>query len=82
MSISSHGAGPLAVRASSIWLGPHRNMVIEEVGEMIRNEVLSRHPQVHRIPVEELSTEEAGGEGTCKQYNTHANNFTTKLNYY
>ena len=67
MSISSHRAWPLAVRTTSIWLGPHGNVVVEEIGEMVWDEVLPRHPQVHWIPVEKLSTEEAGGEGTCKQ---------------
>ena len=42
-------------------------MVVEEVGEVVWYEVLARHPQVHRVPVEELTTEMTGIRGVCER---------------
>ena len=42
-------------------------MVVEEVGEVVGYEVLARHPQVHRVPVEELATEMTGVRGVCER---------------
>ena len=35
-------------------------MVVQEVGEMVRHKVLTRHSQVHRVPVEKLAAEKTG----------------------
>ena len=35
-------------------------MVVQEVGEVVWYEVLARHAQVHRVPVEELAAEKTG----------------------
>ena len=42
------------------WVGPHCNVVVQEVGEMVRHQVLARHTQVNRIPVEEFTAEQTG----------------------
>ena len=35
-------------------------MVVQEVGEMVRHKVFTRHSQVHRVPVEKLAAEKTG----------------------
>ena len=42
-------------------------MVVEEVGEVVWYEVFARHPQVHRVPVEELAMEMTGNRGVCER---------------
>ena len=60
MSVGSDGFGPatgLLPSSLSAGLRPDGLVVVQEVGEVVLDEVLARHSQVHRIPVAELSTQ-------------------------
>ena len=60
MSVGSDGFGPatwLLPSSLSAGLRPDGLVVVQEVGEVVLDEVLARHPQVHRVPVAELSTQ-------------------------
>lgn len=60
MAVASHSLGPVT-KSSLFWLllitsraRPDRLVIIEEVGQVIGNEVLSRDTEVQWIPVTEL----------------------------
>ena len=58
MTVTPDGIGPAtAPRLPSLRGRPDGLMVIDEVGEVILNEILARHAEVHRIPEVELITE-------------------------
>ena len=65
MSISPDSIGPSAGLPAPLLLLPPRswpdgNMVVQEVGEVVLNEVFTRHSDIHWVPVGELMTQVSG----------------------
>ena len=73
VAIASHSLGPHTEPSLSWFLliargaGPNGLMVVEEVGQVIWNQVLSRNTQVHWIPVAELPPQGTGKERKKRQ---------------
>ena len=58
MAVGSNGIGPLTHSLLlSGGVGPDGLVVVEEVGQVVLDEVFTRHTEVHRIPVGELTTQ-------------------------
>lgn len=61
MSITPDGVGPSTPAfVSPFWVWPDSLMVVQEVGEVILDEILTRHAQIQRVPVIKFISQLAG----------------------